>query len=699
MASDDSSSDGEDAEEELDAASMSFFMRLQNNIRDYEAHIGLLDALRNAGLPNALASARERFLEEFPLTEKMWNTWIDDVCSSAQSDGDIRLVETLFRRAQGDCMSPQLWLQHVDFVLARASESSREGDKVEVRALLEEAVTYVGVHVLDGAAMWARYLSFERAQLEKTRKQEGADVAVTIAAQFDRLVDIYCRQVSLPLRDNDASMSEARAWLAHEQPPPGSKFESAEAAMQALDLQHEKGAAALKVREPHENAIAHASFALDKAVAALATTAAATAAAATMATAEPGSATRDEVNNNNSSTEQAQTLSQGQQEAHARATHGHSLAEARVDSTWLAYVNFELETEGTDRAVALLERAVAAHPQRPALWLRGARLLRQHNRPAAHAWVARAVRSCWWSSKLWLEIMRSTELKAQSNPVNDVLAEVKSLADRALELGQATAEDYLQILLSVSICARRQAVQKLKDAGSRDAEALSYAYGVARKQISEVSKWASGFLSHSYPDWAVAALQLARQHAFAGQALLTELARSCCAAGQPGALILSEALSDGRALWEDVVTKHSTSLQPWLEYSRFEQTVDMLVLPLHKDGLEGRRCAEVFRRAVKHISDFPQAASEAWLQYAQQAGSLYDCEEAELHYEAIAQVEQANSQYGLHHKNLAKRNGNKHHRGMKRQRAAANSGDNKHESRLDYTCDNNICHFAAGLRY
>ena len=65
------------------------------------------------------------------------------------------------------------------------------------------------------------------------------------------------------------------------------------------------------------------------------------------------------------------------QEAHARAAHGHGLAESRVDSTWLAYVDFELESESADRAVLLLERAVAAHPQRPALWLRGARLLRQ----------------------------------------------------------------------------------------------------------------------------------------------------------------------------------------------------------------------------------------------------------------------------------------------------------------------------------
>ena len=89
-ASDASSSSEDDAEEELDAASMALFMRVQKNSRDYDAHAGLLDALRDAGLPNALASARERFLEEFPLTEATWNAWIDDARSNARSDAEGR---------------------------------------------------------------------------------------------------------------------------------------------------------------------------------------------------------------------------------------------------------------------------------------------------------------------------------------------------------------------------------------------------------------------------------------------------------------------------------------------------------------------------------------------------------------------------------------------------------------------------------
>ena len=117
-ASDASSSSEDDAEEELDAASMALFMRVQKNSRDYDAHAGLLDALRDAGLPNALASARERFLEEFPLTEATWNAWIDDARSNARSDADAEHVEALYRRAQGDHVSPRLWLQHIDFIAA-----------------------------------------------------------------------------------------------------------------------------------------------------------------------------------------------------------------------------------------------------------------------------------------------------------------------------------------------------------------------------------------------------------------------------------------------------------------------------------------------------------------------------------------------------------------------------------------------------
>ena len=131
--------------------------------------------------------------------------------------------------------------------------------------------------------------------------------------------------------------------------------------MQALDLRHKEGAAALKVREPHEQAVAHASFALAKAVAALATTAAAVAAAAAasatvvdQASAESGIAAQDDDEaNNNISTEQAQAKLEAQ-EAHARAAHGHGLAESRVDSTWLAYVDFELESESADRGMCLL---------------------------------------------------------------------------------------------------------------------------------------------------------------------------------------------------------------------------------------------------------------------------------------------------------------------------------------------------------
>ena len=113
--------------------------------------------------------------------------------------------------------------------------------------------------------------------------------------------------------------------------------------------------------------------------------------------------------------------------------------------------------------------------------------------------------------------MRSTELKA----TGDALGEVKSIADRALELGQATAEDYVQILLGVSMCARRQAARKLRGVSSDSAEELSHAHTAALGQIRDISQWASGFLSRSYPGWAAAGLQLARQHQQPGTASLS----------------------------------------------------------------------------------------------------------------------------------------------------------------------------------
>ncbi|GFH32120.1 squamous cell carcinoma antigen recognized by T-cells 3 [Haematococcus lacustris] len=83
-----------------------------------------------------------------------------------------------------------------------ASALTPDGVKA-VRAVCEEAITAAGLHVADGAALWAAYRQYE---LKVLAAGQGGD------KQVDRVRSLFQRQLQQALAGNVGLLEEYSAW-------------------------------------------------------------------------------------------------------------------------------------------------------------------------------------------------------------------------------------------------------------------------------------------------------------------------------------------------------------------------------------------------------------------------------------------------------------------------------------------------------
>uniref|UniRef100_M4BG92 RRM domain-containing protein n=1 Tax=Hyaloperonospora arabidopsidis (strain Emoy2) TaxID=559515 RepID=M4BG92_HYAAE len=146
------------------------------------------------------AAVYRTFHQAFPLTEDMYSQWISDC--SAKGDS-IECVKSLFELAHQDYWSVSLTLQYLRFV-------REHGDKMELEAAMKKAQTTLGTHFARGHEVWAlcRDLTAELYD-EQDERQD-------VSLKKERAIrDLFCRQMQLPLEQNDLVMSEFRAWNAY----------------------------------------------------------------------------------------------------------------------------------------------------------------------------------------------------------------------------------------------------------------------------------------------------------------------------------------------------------------------------------------------------------------------------------------------------------------------------------------------------
>uniref|UniRef100_A0AAV1VJQ2 RRM domain-containing protein n=1 Tax=Peronospora matthiolae TaxID=2874970 RepID=A0AAV1VJQ2_9STRA len=146
------------------------------------------------------AAVYRTFHQAFPLTGEMYSQWISDC--SAKGDS-IECVKSLFELAHQDYWSVSLTLQYLRFV-------REHGDKMELEAAMKKAQTTLGTHFARGHEVWAlcRDLTAELYD-EQDERQD-------VRLEKERAIrDLFCRQMQLPLEQNDLVMSEFRAWNAY----------------------------------------------------------------------------------------------------------------------------------------------------------------------------------------------------------------------------------------------------------------------------------------------------------------------------------------------------------------------------------------------------------------------------------------------------------------------------------------------------
>eukprot|EP00798_Chlamydomonas_sp_ICE-L_P021550 gene21550-28543_t len=206
--SDDSSSiDGagvEMSDEDMNAM-MAFEQELEKNPKLYDKHIEYIALLRKCRLRERLCEAHEKMADHFPLSEQLWTEWVNDELKHVESTEDVQRIQKLFGRAVKDYFSVTLWISYLEFVAefeSTVQERSPEGLK-HMRELCENGLTAVGLHVMEGAKIWAIYRKFE---LAVEAKGQGGD------KQQDKVRQLFHRQLQVPLEDGEATLAAYVQW-------------------------------------------------------------------------------------------------------------------------------------------------------------------------------------------------------------------------------------------------------------------------------------------------------------------------------------------------------------------------------------------------------------------------------------------------------------------------------------------------------
>ncbi|RLN72628.1 hypothetical protein BBJ28_00014436 [Nothophytophthora sp. Chile5] len=155
------------------------------------------------------ANVFTRFQRAFPLTEAMYVQWIADTSVCMEGSQTLEAMKKLYELASSDYWSVPLTLQYLR--LLKDAEDAETLGKA-----MDQAQKTVGLHFTQGHEVWAlcRELTMERFDdLEDDSTPKTATNRALLKEQAVR--ELFCKQMQLPLDQNDLVMSEFRAWDAY----------------------------------------------------------------------------------------------------------------------------------------------------------------------------------------------------------------------------------------------------------------------------------------------------------------------------------------------------------------------------------------------------------------------------------------------------------------------------------------------------
>ncbi|PNF41960.1 Squamous cell carcinoma antigen recognized by T-cells 3 [Cryptotermes secundus] len=214
---DESSDEISDNDEEYEKQASELEKKVEQNPYDYNAYIELIKLLQKIAEIERLRKAREMMSRHFPLTTELWISWLQDEINIAASDAERSAIVELFERAVQDYLSVDLWLEYAQFSIGNMG--LQDGVKT-VRNTFERALTAAGLHAAKGAILWEAYREFENVMLTMLQSRADTDLSESqqqeLAAQKNRLVTIFRRQMACPLLDMEKTYQEFTEWLNEE---------------------------------------------------------------------------------------------------------------------------------------------------------------------------------------------------------------------------------------------------------------------------------------------------------------------------------------------------------------------------------------------------------------------------------------------------------------------------------------------------
>jgi RNA recognition motif-containing protein len=226
-------------------------MQVQANPYNYDCHVKYISALRSHGLIERVREARENMRARFPLAEDQWLEWARDEARISTTDAEKDKVIQIYQKSLKDYQSISLWLSYCNFLVDMVFSSDilpSHPSLKRVRDTFEQALTSVGLHMTEGAKVWAAFRTFEQRVLSAMMAANMQECERS--KQVDRIRSLYRRQLSVPHMSMEQTYKDYEQWeasLSHGVPPEVN---------QSLQAAYKQALASMLERAPYEEAVA-----------------------------------------------------------------------------------------------------------------------------------------------------------------------------------------------------------------------------------------------------------------------------------------------------------------------------------------------------------------------------------------------------------------------------------------------------------
>ena len=178
--------------------------------QEYDKYIKVIDVLssmdhRNTECDEKLHIYRTTVSSKFLPTLDFWKEWLTDAILSSLD------VESVVERALASCPDINLVIDMLDYKISKYATDDEEDEAAVIKAF-EQSITICGIDILDGGLIWKRYTDFLLSEHEALLGDIGdscdASSALEIQESKARILSVYHRQLSLPLKGNDSTLQE-----------------------------------------------------------------------------------------------------------------------------------------------------------------------------------------------------------------------------------------------------------------------------------------------------------------------------------------------------------------------------------------------------------------------------------------------------------------------------------------------------------